>query len=644
MRQWGQPEAMALEAGDRRDVKPAILLVAGILVMFLLLAWLSVAQYRGYNQHAMDLARMSQAMWSVLHGRPLVWTGDGIAWSRLANHVELIYFPLALVYALWRSPATLQLVQAALFVSGAVPVYRLARRQLASQPALLLAFAYLLYPVAQTAVLFELHGDTLAAPLLLWAIEAADRRAWRAYAVWTALALSCKVYVAAPIAVLGLLLWQRGDRRAGAVTGLVALLWGAFAFFVIRAIFAPGGEATSTPGSYLSFYFLNAGLLDSLPERLITAVIAIGPLILLVWRAPLWLLPAAVVILPALASNGPGPSYDYRYHHYILGVPFLLAAAIYGAAAMRLREGEYGAWRRRVRLTFAVTLLFNALLVDTPLNPRFFLSDEVSGVGLTPSQYRRTERDDFKDRWLAAIPERAPIMADDTLAERLINRPTYLRTKPLFSTLEEQLPAVEYVAVDGLYDYVVAAGGVFYDGGVFNEHDTISLLLADPDFVLERADDGLLLFSRDGLGLRQQVERRSYDGRRPLAAFADTIMLVNVQVERLSATRYTLEFAWTTERPMNDRPALVAVSQLGSLPHSRILHLPTLALLPTTEWEPGELVVESFEIKLADETARGDYELAVGWYETSNPYAPFTDERSRFGELHSVATLIVADE
>lgn len=71
-----------------------------ILVTFALLAWLSVAAYRGYNLQTFDLGAISQAIWRATQGDPLVYTHKGIPVSRLAGHVEIIYFLLAPVYAL----------------------------------------------------------------------------------------------------------------------------------------------------------------------------------------------------------------------------------------------------------------------------------------------------------------------------------------------------------------------------------------------------------------------------------------------------------------------------------------------------------------------------------------------------------------
>ncbi|NJN53474.1 MAG: DUF2079 domain-containing protein [Anaerolineae bacterium] len=91
------------------------------------------------------------------------------------------------------------------------------------------------------------------------------------------------------------------------------------------AVFAPteSVQAAATTGGYVSYYFSQLGQIgQTVPLRLAHGLIVFAPVVLLAWRAPLWLLPAAAVALPTLISNGPGPTYDYRYHHYALAVPF----------------------------------------------------------------------------------------------------------------------------------------------------------------------------------------------------------------------------------------------------------------------------------------------------------------------------------
>ncbi|HIP72310.1 MAG TPA: hypothetical protein EYH05_13050, partial [Anaerolineae bacterium] len=52
-----------------------------MLLTFALLAWLSVAAYRGYNLRTFDLGAISQAIWQGTQGVPLVYTHMGVPLS-----------------------------------------------------------------------------------------------------------------------------------------------------------------------------------------------------------------------------------------------------------------------------------------------------------------------------------------------------------------------------------------------------------------------------------------------------------------------------------------------------------------------------------------------------------------------------------
>lgn len=625
----------------------------------LMLSSLSIARYLGYNAGMLDLGNMAQAIWSATQGQPLVFTQPFGAYSRLSGHAEIIYFLFAPAYALWPDPRVLLIGQALLYALGALPVYAMALRRTASVfAARCLALIYLCYPVAQTAVLFDFHGDTLAMPLLLFALDALDRRAWRSYALFIALALTCKVYIAAPVAGIGayLLLWG-GQRRAGLLTIGAATLYGVAIFFGMRPLFAShvsGVAATSR--SYLDYYF---GAFDlvwaTLDKRVLNALIVFGPALLTAWRGWRWLLVSLPVTAAVLLTSGPGGASDYRYHHYATVVPFVVMAAIDGAGRMQAaaeqravqgrRRGR--SWRGDLGLTAAIVILCNAVLVDTPLNPLFWLAPP--GQGLDSSGYGITARDHVKDRFLAEqVPPDAPLAASNFLAPRLTNRETLFLVRypdePDAERLPRNLPQIDYALADALFDYYIPldagyAGGLDYDRGA------IALLLRDPAFALVAARDGLLLFARDAAPeqvLPQIVETLP---AAPVAAsrlvFGDAIELVDYAITPLAGRRVQASFTWRAVRPLT-RP-LVAVSALAGVEGARMVHLPTYALLPPVEWAPGALIRETFTVELPPELPAGTYTWQVGWYDVWSPVAAATDTRSLLpgSRVEALTTVIV---
>jgi uncharacterized membrane protein len=626
----------------RPRVTAARLVFATMIVAFAgTLAWLSVLSYKGYNLSAFDLANMSQAIWSATQAEPLIFTSEGFRWSRLALHVEMFYFLLAPVYALLPSPLTLLVIQAVLYAAGAIPLYNLACRRLENEwTAVGVAVVYLIYPVGQTAVLFQFHGDTLAIPLLLFAIEAIDRRAQRSYWLWLALALSCKFYVAVPVAALGGLLWLQGERRVGMVTAVLGVVWGLIAFVFIRPIFAPpeAVEIISGAANYISYYF---GQLDQISDsagfRLANAMIVFMPVLFLGWRAPGWLLVAATTAVPVLLSNGPGPSYAYGYHHYALAVPFLITSVIYGAEKLP-REGlssSRRSGRGYVMMTLLVTILFNAAFVNTPFSPLFYI--DLPGLPRGASYYHVSERDRLKDAWLArSVPALQPVMADDLLGSRLVNRPLLYRTQPQFRALPALLPEVEVVVIDALYDYPPVYGQVA------REHPSIQLLLQDDAMRLVDTCDGLLFFARQGRALSQQVDLLPVAVAPPLRhVFAELLGLMDAQVEPVGGRDFQVTITWLALRPLDTLAPLLAVSRLDGAPHSRQLHLPVAALRPTTTWPPGQPVRETFTMTICPEVPAGVYPLLTGWYRSDRPFAAQTDYHSRIGDEFQIGLVEV---
>ena len=643
------------------------------------LGWLSVARYQAYNAGMLDLGNMSQAIWSATQGRPLECTyGDGPL-SRLSLHVELIYFLFAPIYALFSSPVTLVILQAGMFAAGGFPLYALAQRRLRHKwAARLIVLTFLLYPVAQTAVLFDFHGDTLAMPLLLFAFEALDRKAYKTYGLWLALALSCKFYVAVPVIVFGLVLHRTGRHRVGALTSATGAIWLLVAMTLIRPAFAPSGYAPpeATLSGYLYTYFGRALAMAENPveiaARLMVATVVLVPSLWLGRLAPEWLMPAAAIVLPAVMASGLVSAVDYRYHHYAIAVPFLALACLKGAE--RLRHRGRISWVRDAGMQVAIVVVFSALLVDTPLNPLFWTSP--SGWGHDSLAYGVTSRDELKSAWLAMnVPDRAPIVASFFLAPHLTNRfdvfLPQVRAEGGYDQYEvrfgRRLDATDVVVLDALFDYYIVpevsqdggSGVPFLTrstigpgqeppviGGVLHDRGAIEQVMKRKDFYLESAEDGLLLFSRQGeepaIGLLQGVFTSELAQPAELQAqFSDAIGLVRADVTSLGGRRYRFEFEWVALRSLAADPPYIAVSRLAGVPDARIVHLPTDVLYPTCDWSGDSLVHEAFGVMIPDEVPPGTYPLLVGWYDTSDPYASFTDQRSALGKEADVSILTI---
>ncbi|MFL5408023.1 MAG: DUF2079 domain-containing protein, partial [Myxococcales bacterium] len=109
---------------------------------------LSMLRHRSFETGRFDLGNMVQAVWFTAHGHPLRVTNlNGDQALRLGAHLDPVLMLFAPLWWLWPSPDLLLVAQSIAIALGALPVYWLAHKHLASRRAGVgFALAYLLYP------------------------------------------------------------------------------------------------------------------------------------------------------------------------------------------------------------------------------------------------------------------------------------------------------------------------------------------------------------------------------------------------------------------------------------------------------------------------------------------------------------------
>src|SRR5215475_14452575 len=139
---------------ERGDTDAALRVVcAGMAAYAVLFVFAAVLHYEVFQTARGDLGNMVQALWNTRHGHFLEFTTiTGRQRDRLGYHVDPFLLLLLPLFWIWSSPLLLPILQVLAVVSGALPVYWLARKHLGSpRAAAHFAFAYLLYPATQFA-------------------------------------------------------------------------------------------------------------------------------------------------------------------------------------------------------------------------------------------------------------------------------------------------------------------------------------------------------------------------------------------------------------------------------------------------------------------------------------------------------------
>lgn len=441
---------------------PAGALVWGMMAAYAgLFAYLSVARHRAFWTGRFDLGNMVQAVWSTLHGRPLETTDiAGRQFVRLGAHVDPILVLLAPLYAAWPSPEALLVAQAVIVASGALPAFWLGRRWLGDERlALAAAAVYLLYPPLQWAVVTEFHPVTLAAPLLLYCVWAAEERRHVLLGVLAVLAVLTKEQVGLALAVLGLWMVVRGlGRRYGAVLAAASLAWTAIAVLVIIPRFN-AGEGSAFVERYGHLGDDGASVLASLATRPWEAVAFAAdadrlgyvaalllPLALLPLAAPL----LAAAALPELAINLLAdwfPQHSVEFHYAAVIAPFLVAASILGLArARRIRRPAPFARLMSAPGVLAACWIAVALLAGIRLGPLPWWSAVPLGSDVRVEQYSSNPRAEVLSRAVAMVPEGVPVSVGNHLGARLSERRRVLS----FPVIGE----ARWVVVDRRWPYV----------------------------------------------------------------------------------------------------------------------------------------------------------------------------------------------
>lgn len=221
------------------NVLPLILVVLGMVGYTLLVGYLCLRHHYRLGTAAFDLGGYDTIFYNALHGHPLRGThavSSGEDWSSIKTHAELsLYFFLPL-YALRPGPEILLWMQAALVALGALPVYLLAARYLSKPAALLLAFAYLLFPAIHSGNFYDFHFQPIASTAILWCFYFLDTRRDLLFTFCFILALGCREDTSISLAVAGFMMVCAGYRpRMGLVVAIISAAY----FFVMKFMIMP---------------------------------------------------------------------------------------------------------------------------------------------------------------------------------------------------------------------------------------------------------------------------------------------------------------------------------------------------------------------------------------------------------------------
>ena len=528
-----------------------ILLFAAILLYIWIFAGLAFAQHAGMRTHKADLGQMDQAIWNTSQSRFVEEVKDDFVSTRLTDHVEPIFALISPVFWLWDDVRALLLLQVIAVALGALPLYALALekldqllpahqraqiwhreplQQMTRPLALAVALCWLLSPPLQSAVLTEFHAIPLAAPLIVWAFWAVEKRRWRQFFVAALLLAAVKEEAALLAAGLGVWgIWRntfaiRNSQSAIRLSNLqapISILLLSLAWFYLATFVIVPAHAAPVYGSAESAYFQRYGALGDSPLDIARSFFTQPGVVWQIASEParvgyLWHLLAGfglfallapeilLLCLPVFLANllSAYPAQYYGEFHYSAPImPYFAVAGVYGLARLwrwlgRRFVGESGSFQHLPAANAGVMAL-----VSIFTNSRSALRPLLAGglvlwlliwagigyadAGRGPGGGRYdptpiTAHHRLLDRFISQIPADAAVTATAAVHPHLSHR-RYIYQFPF--GLEASVPA-DWALLDVTSNTDMAPGDV---------KATVDGMLADGWGVIDGADGFLLL-------------------------------------------------------------------------------------------------------------------------------------------------------
>lgn len=180
-----------------------MLVIGAVIIWTGTVSLVAIQKYNHFGFDALDLGIYGQVFHHTAEGRLFEFTVH--PHNYLGDHVELFILPLIPLYLMWPTTAMLLILQAGALASGAIPLFLIARQRLKGNYPLLIAGAYLLYPILFNIALFEFHILPFAIPLLGWMLYWYFEKKFSWFLILTILALSVREDVALVVIMFGIL-------------------------------------------------------------------------------------------------------------------------------------------------------------------------------------------------------------------------------------------------------------------------------------------------------------------------------------------------------------------------------------------------------------------------------------------------------
>ncbi len=320
----GHNDTDTLVSETKQPKKAYLWITAGLSAAFFLFvsAW-TVGRVYTFGTPTYDFGIFSQMFYNMKEtGLPLTTVErDGLL-SHFAVHVSPIYYLLLPFYCLAPTPATLQILQAAVMTSAVIPLWKLGGYHgLSGAQRMLICAVLLLYPAYSGGASYDIHENCFLTPLILWLFYGIDRKNVLLTGIAALLTLMVKEDAAVYVAVIALWLtvktllrFQKSNLRE-LVMGLALLAASLAWFYLVTGYLANSGDGVMTDRYKNLLYGDSTSLLT------VVKSVFLNPMKALYECVDADKLPFIAMTLGPLLGL---PLLTRRYERYLLLIPYIL--------------------------------------------------------------------------------------------------------------------------------------------------------------------------------------------------------------------------------------------------------------------------------------------------------------------------------
>lgn len=411
--------------------------------MTFMLSWGCIARFYAFNTSTYDFGIFAQMYESMARDFTQTTTLErGIPMSHFRIHFSPIYYLLLPFYMIFRRPEFLLAAQAAVCLSGIIPVLLLCKKyKYGSTVTFFIGLVFLCYPAFSSACFYDFHENAFLTPLILWLLYFIERDSVLGAVVSGLLLLCVKEDAGVYLVITGV--YALLSKKTVRITGIALIIMGISGFIGVTAFINAYGDGIMM---YRYQIFLTSGQ-DSVtdvilniiknPAYFLNNILSAEKLLLIMQMLlPLLFIPMKsrrlsdwVLIVPLLLYN---LATDYSYQQSI-HYQYVFSS---GAFLVFLFVKNFRYEKRKNKAAAAAVFAALICLVGTN-TPKYYNIERIKEIEVYYASSREA---------LASVPRDKVIYASTYMTPYLYDCPEVYMYPAIYH--EEELPPPDYVVLD----------------------------------------------------------------------------------------------------------------------------------------------------------------------------------------------------